>query len=746
MARTKKRKSKDIESDDVRDPSFSPETMRGVWAVLLLALTVVLTLAGFGWAGRVGNIIYSWLSFLFGVGYVLVPALCAVLSVSLFRSYEERLGILRAGASGVFFVAGLALIEILLPGHGGVAGSLLAQPLVYALDTVASVVMLFAIIVASLLVAFDTHPGFAFPTVAGWFTRTPQQDDEYEDDADVLAALPPEAPAPTQDEPEEEPSPAAPVAAAGDLAETQRDTVINDFSKRLTGLFTRGSTQAYKTPPLALLSKDKGKPGAGDAKASMVAIKRTLQNFGIDVEMDEVSIGPTVTRYALKPAEGVRLARIVSLQSNLELALAASPIRIEAPIPGKSLVGIEVPNTAKAMLGLGSILGEREFQENEKPLLAALGRDIAGMPHYANIAKMPHMLIAGATGAGKSVTIHDVVVSLLYRCGPEKLRLVMVDPKRVELTLYNGIPHLLAPVITDPKRAIMALKWLGKEMDRRYDILETEKVRDIESYHTNVLAPAEARASKSRATDSQDESTLPEQMPYIVAVIDELADLMQAFPRELEAAVVRLAQMSRAVGIHLILSTQRPSVQVITGLIKANVPARLALQVASQIDSRTILDMGGAEKLLGAGDMLFLSGDMSKPRRIQAPYVSETEVKKVVDYLKGAYEGELSDEVDFAGGSHGGTDDTIFSGTVQMDDGDTDPLYEDALAAVREAGKASTSYIQRKLRVGYARAARLMDMLEEQGVIGPADGAKPREVLGGSGDAHAAASESDELL
>lgn len=728
MARKKKK-----HFDDETPSGFAlSETMRGVWGVLLYACSALFVLAGFGWAGRAGTLLFEWLSYLFGVGYGLVPIFFAVVATALLRSYEHTLGVFRSVASGIFFIAGLALIEILLPGHGGVVGDLLAAPLLYAVDMVASVILLFAVIVASLLVVFDTHPTMAFPTVLRLFGGREKTEDDTIDDADVLAALPVQAPEPVPEKTTL--AKAAPVAEDVPAETEEKFGVIHDFTKRMGGLF-KGAAKTYRTPPLALLSKDKGKPGAGDAKASMVAIKRTLQNFGIDVEMDEVSIGPTVTRYSLKPAEGVRLAKIVSLQSNLELALAASPIRIEAPIPGKSLVGIEVPNTAKAMLGLGSILSENEFHTVEKPLFIGLGRDITGTAHYADLAKMPHILIAGATGAGKSVTVNNLIVSLLYRCGPEKLRMIMVDPKRVELTLYNGIPHLLAPVITDPKRAIMALKWLGKEMDRRYDVLEAEKVRDIESYHTNVLQPLIAKqATDGSAQGTENEGTdakAPEQMPYIVAIIDELADLMQAYPRELEAAIVRLAQMSRAVGIHLVLSTQRPSVQVVTGLIKANIPTRLALQVASQVDSKTILDTGGAEKLLGAGDMLYQGRDMSKPRRIQAPYVSETEVKKVVDYLKDAYEDELQDEVDFVGGNGGAHDDTIFSADVRMDDGDNDPLYEDALAAVREAGKASTSYIQRKLRVGYARAARLMDMLEENGVIGPADGAKPREVLGG---------------
>ena len=481
----------------------------------------------------------------------------------------------------------------------------------------------------------------------------------------------------------------------------------------------------YNAPPLSLLADDKGKPGVGDIKANANIIKRTFLNFGISVEMDEVSVGPTVTRYAIKPAEGVRLNKIISLQNNLELALAAHPVRIEAPIPGKSLVGIEVPNASKATVGLGGVIGAPEWGNSKKPLLAAVGRDITGTPHYVNVAKMPHGLIAGATGSGKSVAIHAVITSLLYRNGPNQMRFIMVDPKRVELTLYNGIPHLLTPVITDPKKSILALKWAAKEMDRRYNILEGEQVRDIESYHTTIFEPAK---KKGRAD-------LPEAMPYIVIVIDELADIMQSYPRELEAAIVRLAQMSRAVGIHLILSTQRPSVNVITGLIKANIPTRMALQVASQIDSRTILDGSGAELLLGAGDMLYLSADMQKPVRLQTAYISEMEVKKVTEYIKKHNAGSL-DALDLGGGS-GGTghepnDAMRMSIDFRDSDDSDDDMYEDAKAAVEEAGRASTSYLQRKLRIGYSRAARLMDILESKGVIGPADGSRPREILTGA--------------
>ena len=509
------------------------------------------------------------------------------------------------------------------------------------------------------------------------------------------------------------------------IGESSRGSARNTAS---VGLKTLLGT--YTPPPLSLLERDRGRPGVGDIKGNANIIKRTLQNFGITVELDEISIGPSVTRYAVKPAEGVRLQKILTLQKNLELALSASSVRIEAPIPGKSLVGIEVPNSSKVTVGLGAMLDTPDFANSHKPLLVGLGRDIAGGSVFANIAKMPHALIAGATGSGKSVAIHTIINSLIYRCGPQQMRFIMIDPKRVELTLYRSLPHLLTPVITDAKKAIAALRWAGKEMERRYNILEEKRVRDVESYHQNILAPALEKIKKNGPPEEGE--LVPEAMPYIVIIIDELADIMSTYPRELEAAVVRLAQMSRAVGIHLILSTQRPSVNVITGLIKANIPARIALQVASQIDSRTILDQGGAETLLGAGDMLYLSPDMNKPVRLQSAFIGEKEVKAVVDYIAKHNEPELPVEItppqrgeDGVGLGNGSGMGGTFGDEEEIDD----DLYEAARGAVLEAGKASTSYLQRKLRVGYARAARLVDMLEERGVIGPGDGAKPRDIL-----------------
>lgn len=715
------------EEDAQQTPRISSGTVRSVWAVLLLATSLFLVLAAFNVGGAVGSLIYRSLTYLVGIGYILLPVSLTLTAMMLFRPMDKRFGALNVASVLIFLLSGLGLIALASVERGGVVGGAVARIFVAAVDVPATILFLSAFMIVGLFIAFDVHMGDVIAR-ARERARARREASAIAQNNDVVVSGLSGSEESEDEQPHEETGTYEDetVSETGDSehAAVDHEPVVNNQTDGRPGddmpvLAAFGRT--YVPPPVSLLGKNKGKPEVGDVKANMNIIKRTLQNFGIQVEMDEVSIGPTVTRYAMKPAEDVRISRIVALQSNLELALAASPVRIEAPIPGKSLVGIEVPNISRTTLGLAPLLSDPAFTESDKPLLVALGRSITGTPHYADLARMPHMLVAGATGAGKSVTIHDFVVSLLYRCGPDRLRFVMIDPKRVELTAYNSIPHLLTPVITDAKKAIISLKWLAKEMERRYNVLEAERVRDIASYHTNVLG-------KALAKDREEGVSLPEPMPYIVVVIDELADIMTTYPRELETGIVRLAQMSRAVGIHLILSTQRPSVKVITGLIKANVPARVALQVASQIDSRTILDMGGAEKLLGAGDMLFLSGEMNKPRRVQAPYISENELKSVVKFIareNGESEGAA---IDF---SDNKMSDSIFSSAIGSDtEGDDDELYEEAYQAVLQAGKASTSYLQRKLRIGYARAARLMDILEERGIIGPQDGAKPRDVIG----------------
>jgi S-DNA-T family DNA segregation ATPase FtsK/SpoIIIE len=420
-----------------------------------------------------------------------------------------------------------------------------------------------------------------------------------------------------------------------------------------------------------------------------------------------------VTQFTLRPAMGVKLSQITTLSNDLALALAAHPIRIEAPIPGKPLVGIEVPNKKSAIVGLRDLFEADDYKKSRYSLPLVLGRDVAGFPVFSALEKMPHLLIAGATGTGKSVAINAILLSLLYRHSPNVLKLIMVDPKRVELSLYNGIPHLITPVIVDTKKVVNALRWSVREMEKRYEKLSESGSRDIFSYNAK-----QATAQK-------------EIMPFIVIVIDELADLMAAHGRDVEAAIVRIAQMARAVGIHLIVSTQRPSVEVITGLIKANITTRMAFQVASQVDSRTILDMAGAEKLLGSGDMLYQAGDTSKPRRLQGAFVTEKEVKDVVRFIKQQAEqleeeGETSGEPDKLKLE---IDENVSEGSSFGDDDSMgDSLFFDAKEVVAQAGKASASLLQRRLKVGYARAARLLDLLEERGIIGPGEGAKAREV------------------
>lgn len=722
MARKKTKQSGSTSSS-----GLPTQTKRAILVVLLSIIGIFLTLAAFGVAGVAGGDAYRLFVYLLGMGYFLLPLLFFLLAGVALKEESPGFTPLKIVASLLFIVAGLGFVAI-VAGRGGLVGQAIANPIVHLFDIYAALIVLGGLSLISLLVLVEGRISLElFATIGRPFKSTAlalvgalsKSKTETELDEDIHTGDEEQDEQEPQEYEDEEPR-RAPVSAPAKIATPSP----KDLQAKSSAAILKSLLGQYTPPPLSLLERDRGRPGVGDIKGNANIIKRTLANFGIVVELDEISIGPSVTRYAIKPAEGVRLQKILSLQTNLELALAAHPVRIEAPIPGKSLVGIEVPNSAKVTVGLGTILESEEFTNSPKPLLVALGRDIAGGSHFGNVAKMPHMLIAGATGSGKSVTIHTIINSLLYRCGPQQLRFLMIDPKRVELTLYNKIPHLLSPVITDPKKAIVALRWAGKEMERRYNILETHRVRDIESYHQNILTPALERLRKEG--NPEDGEEIPEAMPYIVVVIDELADIMQSYPRELEAAIVRLAQMSRAVGIHLMLSTQRPSVNVITGLIKANVPARLALQVASQIDSRTILDQGGAEKLLGAGDMLYLGGEMGKPIRLQSAYIGEVEVKKVTDFI--AKNNEVEIPIDLFAPAPGSTSISLMENGTGDEEIDDD-MYEAARAAVLEAGKASTSYIQRKLRVGYARAARLVDMLEERGVIGPGDGAKPREVL-----------------
>lgn len=728
MAKSKRKKKK-----TKKKSGSSSATRRWLWVIALIVLFVYSLLIWSGGGGLIGEPIYRLLYYLFGQAYFLVPLSLAAGSASIIYSLSHQLETRRIIAGLLFIIALLVGIQLLLgAGSGGIIGGYLANIGITLLGPIGIAIITIATAVGSLIVVLspDYDPQDLGErlrkgvNIGSLFSKTHSADDEYqitggEPDDDGENVIMDSSTAQTHSVAEaKQPTDPAPAKLSINKNSKSDDNNSAEFVLPGNDLLRR----PYTPPPLNLLSGDKGKAGVGDIKANANVIKRTFQNFGIRVEMDEVSIGPTVTRYAFKPAEGVRLSKILSLQSNLELALAAHPVRIEAPIPGKALVGIEVPNSAKTTVGLASLLQSGEYRESDKPLVIALGKGISGSAFFTDIAKAPHMLIAGATGSGKSVTLHVLINSLLFRNSPEDLRLIMVDPKRVELTLYNGIPHLLNPVITKPKKAVQALKWAVKEMERRYEVLQEVRVQNIVSYHQNIVAKAYKKADADTDSDA-----LPEKMPYIVVILDEVGDLMQVYPKELEAEIIRLAQMSRAVGIHLVLTTQRPDKKVITGLIKANVPTRVALQVASNVESRIILDSSGAEDLLGAGDMLFQSAKMSKPVRVQSPFITEGEIKSVIKFITKQYDGEAPDEVDMSEDSQ--TTDLFSIDLESAESEEEDELYSEAALTVIKAGKASTSYLQRRLRIGYSRAARIMDMLEENGVISAQDGSKPRDVL-----------------
>lgn len=465
----------------------------------------------------------------------------------------------------------------------------------------------------------------------------------------------------------------------------------------------------YEFPPIQLLNLGVEKVVKGGKKAvaeTATKLQKTLYSFGVSAKVENVSVGPAITRYELRPAEGVRVSKIANLSDDIALNLAASSIRIEAPIPGKQAVGIEIPNKENEVVCLRDIIDSDEFKDNNSKLSFALGKNVAGEVIVTDIAKMPHILIAGATGSGKSVCINTLITSIIYKSKPSEVKLVMIDPKVVELSVYNGIPHLLIPVVTDPKKAAGALSWAVQEMSNRYSLFASKGVRDIKGYN-NLL-------------DSSGEK-----LPQIVIIIDELADLMMVAPNDVEDAICRLAQMARAAGMYLVIATQRPSVDVITGIIKANIPSRISFAVSSQVDSRTILDMSGAEKLLGKGDMLFYPSGVPKPTRIQGAFISEKEIEKIVDFLKSNGEVKYSEDIIEKIEKANCTDKELKEG----EDDDTDLLLNDAIETVIETGQASTSFIQRRFKVGYARAGRIIDQMEERGIISGYEGSKPRQVL-----------------
>ena len=699
MAKKKNLRNKKFFEKRERKPgkfALPEEIKRYIWGALFFLLATILILSFFEKAGVMGKAIFFFLNYLIGKSIYLLPVILVISGLVFFLTHYEKFlgGVLLATLLLVLGSSGI--LENWKSGEklGGYLGYL-AGPLFH----------LFGLWVTQIIFVLLILVGF----LIFWQLLTPHLSEE-------------EKRALAERRAEEEKKPLitrlwGKVRGAPKFKIREIEPKIKEISVKAEApaakLETKEKPQVseYPFPPLELLDTDKGQPSAGDVRQNSIIIKKTLENFGIPSQMSEVNIGPTVTQYTLKPADGIKLSKITSLTNNLALALASHPIRIEAPVPGKSLVGIEVPNKVRTLVRLRDLISNPQFQNSPSNLAISLGRDVSGNPVYADLAKMPHLLVAGSTGTGKTIFLNSLILSLIYRNSPETLKFILIDPKRVEFPVYNDLPHLLTSVIFDAQKTVNALKWLTEEMEKRFKLLAEAKARDIASYNAGLV----------REIPGQ------EPMPYIVLIIDELADLMAARGREVESGIVRLAQMARAVGIHLVVATQRPSVEVITGLIKANITSRVTFQVASQVDSRTVLDMAGAEKLLGLGDMLFISAEVSKPRRIQSSYVSEKEVRRIVNWIKSRFAKippkAPSQNVDL---------DSPDNQTEDFGRGEDfygeDPFYEEAKRIVIEAKKASASLLQRRLRIGYARAARLIDILEERGVVGPGQGAKPREV------------------
>ncbi len=708
MAKTPKKisRQKNIAGGLVPESGLSPETKRGIWTVVIFLLAVLGIMSIFGLAGDFGRALNFGLSYLFGWGDWLFLLILLLISYLFLRSnfYKIKwvvyLGLLLIilSTAGIlnFFVKDYTLAEIGQSGQGGgVLGYLLGLPLDNFLGTGASVVVFLAFLLIGIFLAFNTSfkDMTARAKSLGLLKERllPLEEDDLEEEeedgvfeTDLVLEKSDLSTTDLPDKIEAEPAP---------ISRAEKESIApKKVSKKIA-------------VPLELLSKSSSRPDSGDISANMNKIEKTLKNFGIEVAMEDVNVGPTVTQYTLRPAEGVRLSQMLTLQNDLALALAAHPLRMEAPIPGKSLVGIEVPNKSVSVVKLREVLESDVYKKRKSNLYLALGKDVAGQVVMYDLADMPHLLIAGSTGSGKSVAINNIILSLIYQNSPEELKLILIDPKRVELAIFNDIPYLLTPVINETSKTINALRYVVKEMQERYKLLQAANKKNIDSYNKSVIV---------------------NRLPYIVVIVDEFAALMSSAAKEIEGTVVSLAQMARAVGIHLILATQRPSVDVITGLIKANITSRIAFAVASATDSRTIIDTSGADKLLGKGDMLFISADSSKPRRLQGVFTREEEIKAVADYVRGQAEPEYNDKVTEKNSS-------ALPGFSPVDDY-SDELTEEAKEIILKTGRASATLLQRRLRVGYARAARLLDILEERGVVGPADGSKPREVLLSQGD------------
>jgi S-DNA-T family DNA segregation ATPase FtsK/SpoIIIE len=728
MAKKKKavkRKNKKKLAEAEQSPLWS---MGG--AVLLIVLAFLLLLGSFGTGGKLPVNLFRGDYWALGWAAYLTPMALVYWGVHKLKAENKQIPISNfvGMLAVVVFASAWSYVAFASKhgsnwqgGHGGEAGKTIGNVVLSALDKFPAGLIFLAFAVLSLFFAFGINPKVLLKL--GDLFKRHEGEPESE-----LAALKANA-GDNFKLNEGVPVVHHTAGEAGPRLSTLKNTAQKLTSNESHEALTTASDPNWQFPSVNLLNQKQDKADAGDVNANAQLIHDTFANFSIDVKMEGANIGPRVTQYTLKPPTGVKLTKITALENNLSLDLAATSIRMEAPIPGKRAVGIEVPNVKSATVRLSSILTSPPWQEIQGPLAFAIGKDISGTPIVADLAKMPHVLVAGQTGSGKSVMINSILTSLLYRNSPADLKLILVDPKRVELKPYDDIPHLLTPVITEPEKCISALKWAVAEMERRYNALSEINKRNIAEYNNFKKE---------------------EGMPYIVIVIDELADLMMMAARDVEALVVRIAQKARAVGIHLVLATQRPSVDVITGLIKANVPGRIAFTTQSQVDSRTIIDQAGAEKLLGQGDMLLLTSDMPKPKRLQGALIGDDETNKVMDFLRmqrpPTYDNEVVSQPVQLNGKGGVIADSLSGGGNSDDD-----MFRDAVHVVLENRKASTSLLQRRLRIGYGRAARLIEEMEDRGIIGVADGSRPREVLVHSlddvfGGGPAAPDHADEVL
>ncbi len=763
MGRKKKK------AEPVEEPGFSlgaildGDAKRGILAVFLFAFSVLAMLGYFGSAGLLGNWIDQGLGFSVGVGKWLLPLLLVIAGVMLLRRRAP-------GVSDVVKFLGLILIFVstlgllhLLSGDtekalwaaaqdgagGGMLGYAVAIVFLKLAGGLAGTILLLAFLIAGIIATFNVSLTEILAKGKGTIgekaallrnrnkdtEETVEAEDTLDDEEDEDAEGEEEGVVDEETALKEHNIARFSFSDESDEAEAEEDededededTEEDEPKKRRR----RRRVIHWDLPSVSLLDSDKREGKGGDTAKNQEIIQSTLRHFGIDVEPVGVRVGPTVSQYSFRPGLGVKVSRITTLANDLALALAAQSIRIEAPIPGQSVVGIEIPNIEKGKVSLRNLLEDKTFKTRSTNLLLALGHDVAGHAIVADLRKMPHLLIAGRTGSGKSVCVNSLLLSLLYQNTPEDLKLILVDPKRVELSIYKGIPHLKTDVIMDNKKVVSVLKWTAAEMERRYKLLEAAHVRDLPAYKEKVRQ-GEKRLVTDPNTGNQREEDL-ENLPSLVIVIDEMADLMIANGKEVESTIIRIAQMSRAVGIHLILATQRPSVEVITGLIKANIPTRIAFQVTTQIDSRTILDSGGAEKLLGSGDMLYAASEGKEMRRIQGAFISDEEVRRVVAFWKKQKEdlGEEEGLDDFDA-----EPDSITEAMNSLDEGaKEDDLYERAKDIIVASGKASTTSLQTALGIGYPRAARLTALLEKNGIIGSVGGKKV--VLIGKGAVYA---------